>query len=95
MLFKQLLPNLWAPILVTYSLGVPLTITAEGALSFINIGVVEPTPDLGRLVYSSQSWLYADAAYLLIPGVTIFLLVLAFNLFGDALRDALDPKSSR
>jgi len=95
MLFRQLLPNLWAPILVTYSLGVPLTITAEGALSFINIGVVEPTPDLGRLIYSSQDWLRADLPYLLIPGVTIFLLVLAFNLFGDALRDSLDPKSSR
>jgi peptide/nickel transport system permease protein len=95
MLFRQLLPNLWAPILVTYSLGVPLTITAEGALSFIGIGVVEPTPDLGRLISNSQDWLRADLPYLLIPGVTIFLLVLAFNLFGDALRDALDPKSSR
>jgi peptide/nickel transport system permease protein len=95
MLFRQLLPNLWAPILVTYSLGVPLTITAEGALSFINIGVVEPTPDLGRLIFNSQDWLRADLPYLLIPGVTIFILVLAFNLFGDALRDSLDPKSSR
>jgi peptide/nickel transport system permease protein len=95
MLFRQLLPNLWAPILVTYSLGVPLTITAEGALSFIGIGVVEPTPDLGRLIAGSQDWLRADPTYLLIPGITIFLLVLAFNLFGDALRDALDPKSSR
>jgi peptide/nickel transport system permease protein len=95
MLFRQLLPNLWAPILVTYSLGVPLTITAEGALSFIGIGVTEPTPDLGRLVYNSQAWLHADSAYLLIPGLTIFLIVLAFNLFGDALRDSLDPKSSR
>ena len=95
MLFRQLLPNLWAPILVTYSLGVPLTITAEGALSFIGIGVVEPTPDLGRLIAGSQDWLRADPTYLLIPGITIFMLVLAFNLFGDALRDALDPKSSR
>ena len=97
MLFRQLLPNLWAPILITYSLGVPLTITAEGALSFLNIGVVEPTPDLGRLIFNSQEWLRAegDPMYLIFPGVTIFLLVLAFNLFGDALRDALDPKSSR
>jgi peptide/nickel transport system permease protein len=95
MLFRQLLPNLWAPILVTFSLGVPLTITAEGALSFIGIGVVEPTPDLGRLISNSEQWLQVDPAYFLIPGLTIFLLVLAFNLFGDALRDALDPKSSR
>jgi peptide/nickel transport system permease protein len=95
MLFRQLLPNLWAPILVTFSLGVPLTITAEGALSFLNIGVTEPTPDLGRLIYQSQNWLSSDPTYLLIPGVIIFVLVLAFNLFGDAVRDALDPKSSR
>jgi peptide/nickel transport system permease protein len=94
-LFRQLLPNLWAPILVTFSLGVPLTITSEGALSFLNIGVVEPTPDLGRLIAGSQQWLPVDPAYMLIPGLTIFALVLAFNLFGDALRDALDPKSSR
>jgi len=95
MLFRQLLPNLWAPILVTFSLGVPLTITAEGALSFIGIGVVEPTPDLGRLIANSEQWLQADPAYFLVPGITIFLLVLAFNLFGDAMRDALDPKSTR
>jgi peptide/nickel transport system permease protein len=94
-LFRQLLPNLWAPILVTFSLGVPLTITAEAALSFLNIGVVEPTPDLGRLILNSSFWLVNDPAYLLIPGIAIFVLVLTFNLFGDALRDALDPRSSR
>lgn len=94
-LFRQLLPNLWAPILVTFSLGVPQTITAEAALSFLNIGVVEPTPDLGRLILNSSNWLFNDPAYLLFPGVAIFVLVLTFNLFGDALRDALDPRSSR
>jgi peptide/nickel transport system permease protein len=94
-LFRQLLPNLWAPILVTFSLGVPATITAEGALSFLNIGVIEPTPDLGRLIENSADWTFTDPTYLLIPGITIFVLVLTFNLFGDALRDALDPKSSR
>jgi peptide/nickel transport system permease protein len=44
-MFRQVLPNLWAPILVTYSLAVPATVTAEAALSFLNIGVIEPTPD--------------------------------------------------
>jgi len=57
--------------------------------------MIEPTPDLGRLISGSSEWLRVDPAYLLIPGITIFALVLAFNLFGDALRDALDPKSSR
>jgi len=94
-MFRQLLPNLWAPILVTFSLGIPATITAEAALAFLNIGVIEPAPDLGRVISNSQNWLANDPANLVIPGLVIFVIVLAFNLFGDALRDALDPKSSK
>lgn len=94
-LFRQLLPNLWAPILVVYSLAVPAYITTEAALSFLNIGVIEPTPDLGRMIFRSIGYLRNDPNYTLYPGLAIFLLVLAFNLFGDALRDALDPKSTR
>jgi peptide/nickel transport system permease protein len=94
-LLRQLLPNLWAPILVTFSLNVPAFITAEAALSFIGVGLIEPTPDLGRLIFDSTRWVRNDPAYTLIPAMTIFLVVLAFNLFGDALRDAVDPKSSR
>jgi peptide/nickel transport system permease protein len=95
MLFRQLLPNIWAPILVAFSLAVPAYVTGEAALSFLGIGIVEPTPDLGRMIFSSIAYLQTDAAYVFFPGVTIFALVLAFNLFGDAVRDALDPKSSR
>jgi len=94
-LFRQLLPNLWAPILVVFSLAVPTYITAEAALSFLNIGVVEPTPDLGRMIYKSIGYIVNDPWYTFIPGLTILFLVLAFNLLGDSLRDALDPKSSR
>jgi peptide/nickel transport system permease protein len=95
-LFKQLLPNIWAPILVSFSLALPGFIAAEAALSFLNIGVVEPVPDLGRLVYSARQWLGTpDWAYFMIPASTVFILVLAFNLLGDSLRDALDPKSSK
>jgi len=94
-LLRQLLPNIWAPILVTVSLNVPAFITAEAALAFVGIGVTEPTPDLGRMIYNSIQYISADPMYTFVPGVTIFLLVLAFNLFGDSLRDALDPKSSR
>jgi peptide/nickel transport system permease protein len=94
-MFRQLLPNLWAPILVTFSLGIPATITGEAALAFLNIGVIEPAPDLGRVISNSQNWLASDPANLMIPGLVIFVIVLAFNLFGDALRDALDPKSSK
>ena len=95
MLFRQLLPNLWAPILVAFSLAVPQYITAEAALSFLGIGILEPTADFGRMIFQSIPYLQTDAAYVFFPGITIFVLVLAFNLFGDSLRDALDPKSSR
>ncbi|ROT32181.1 ABC transporter permease [Micromonospora sp. HM5-17] len=94
-LFRQLLPNLWAPILVTFSLNVPALITAEAALSFLGIGVLEPTPDLGRLINDSIRYLRDVPSFTIVGGTTLFLLVLAFNLFGDSLRDALDPKSSR
>ncbi|MDG4822898.1 ABC transporter permease [Asanoa sp. WMMD1127] len=94
-LFRQLLPNLWAPILVTFSLNVPALITAEAALSFLGIGILEPTPDLGRLISDSVNYIRDDPAFTLTGGITLFVLVLAFNLFGDSLRDALDPKSDR
>jgi peptide/nickel transport system permease protein len=93
-LFRQLLPNLWAPILVTFSLNVPALITAEAALSFLGIGILEPTPDLGRLISDSVVYVRDDPAFTLTGGITLFLLVLSFNLFGDSLRDALDPKST-
>jgi peptide/nickel transport system permease protein len=95
MLFRQLLPNLWAPILVSFSLAVPAYVTGEAALSFLNIGIRDPTPDFGAMIFRSIDFLQGDPAYVFFPGITIFALVLAFNLFGDALRDALDPKSSR
>jgi peptide/nickel transport system permease protein len=95
LIFRQLLPNLWAPILVTVSLAVPQLVTAEAALSFLNIGVIEPVPDWGRMIYDSIGWLETDPFYTFFPGMLIFILVLAFNLFGDSLRDALDPKSLR
>ncbi|HEY0699043.1 MAG TPA: ABC transporter permease, partial [Micromonospora sp.] len=95
MLFRQLLPNLWAPILVAFSLAVPQYITGEAALSFLGIGILEPTADFGRMIFQSIPYLQTDPAYVFFPGITIFALVLAFNLFGDALRDALDPRSSR
>ena len=95
MLFRQLLPNIWAPILVSFSLTVPAYVTGEAALSFLGVGLPESVPSFGRMIYRSISYVQTDPAYVFFPGVTIFVLVLAFNLFGDALRDALDPKSSR
>ncbi|MEV4712954.1 ABC transporter permease [Micromonospora sp. NPDC049374] len=95
MLFRQLLPNLWAPILVSFSLAVPQFVTGEAALSFIGVGLTEETPSFGRMIHRSLGYLQTDPAFVFFPGVLIFALVFAVNLFGDALRDALDPKSSR
>ena len=95
MLFRQILPNIWAPILVSFSLAVPSYVTSEAALSFLGIGLSDESASFGRMIFRSLDYLQTDPAYVFFPGVAIFALVFAFNLFGDALRDALDPKSSR
>ena len=93
--FKELLPHLWAPILVYTTLILPANIAAEAALSFLGVGIKPPDP-VPRLDHQRLRELCAaDPAYFLIPGLTLFILVLAFNLLGDGLRDALDPKSGR
>ncbi|MEV0650331.1 ABC transporter permease [Phytomonospora sp. NPDC050363] len=95
--FKQILPNVWAPILVSFSMTVPALVAAEAYLAFLGVGVSQPHPDLGRLVAYAvgQMRIINGWFLLLISGGTIFLLVLTFNLFGDSVRDALNPKSNR
>lgn len=92
---KELLPNLWSPILVTFSLILPALITTEAALSFLGVGIVEPTPDWGRMIKRGAEVYKIDFTYMLFPGLALFALVLCFNLLGDAVRDALDPRSLR
>jgi peptide/nickel transport system permease protein len=94
-LFRQLLPNLWASILVFASLIIPSYIGTEAALSFLGVGVTPPTPTWGNMLGDSVRYARVDPLYLFIPGTALFLVVLFFNLFGDALRDVLDPKGSR
>jgi len=95
-MFKQILPNLWAPILVTFSLLLPAVVVGEAALSFLGIGLTYPqSADFGWSINDSLNYMRNDPWYLLFPGLGILALVLAFNLFGDTLRDALDPKSGR
>ncbi|HVX45007.1 MAG TPA: ABC transporter permease [Mycobacteriales bacterium] len=93
--FKQLLPNLIAPIIVFTTLSIPGTIGTEAALSFLGVGIPAPTPDWGRTIFTAVSWFQSDLMYLLFPGGALFVAVLAFNVFGDGLRDALDPRSRR
>ena len=88
---RELLPNLWTPILVTASLSVPVYVTTEAALSFLGAGIDEPTPDWGRMIHRGAEVYLSDITYMLIPGVAILIFVVAFNLLGDSVRDALSP----
>jgi ABC-type dipeptide/oligopeptide/nickel transport system permease subunit len=96
-LFRELLPNLVGPILVYSTLLIPTNILFEAALSYLGVGIIPPTPSWGGMLSDavSNGDYSIDPMYMIIPGVAIFITVLAFNLFGDGLRDALDPKSNR
>lgn len=93
--FREILPNLWAPLLVYFSLTMPAYISAEAALSFLSVGIRSPTPTLGNVLTDSISFSTADPVFFFIPAVLIALIVMSFNLLGDGLRDALDPKGHR
>ena len=92
-LFKELLPNLAAPILVYATLIIPTNILTEAALSFLGVGIPPPNPSWGGMLSDAVTFYSIDPMYMIIPGGMIFITVLAFNLFGDGLRDALDPKA--
>jgi peptide/nickel transport system permease protein len=94
-LFKELLPNLVAPIVVYTTMMIPTNILTEAALSFLGVGVKPPTASWGQMLSSAIDYYESDPMYMVVPGVAIFVTVLAFNLFGDGVRDALDPKGSR
>lgn len=90
----ELLPNLVAPILVYATLLIPTNILFEAALSFLGVGIQPPTPTWGAML--SKAVTYRTIPHFMFwPGMAIFATVLAFNLFGDGLRDALDPRGSR
>ncbi|MFF5372909.1 ABC transporter permease [Streptomyces sp. NPDC013187] len=94
-LFKELLPNLVAPIIVYTTMMIPTNILTEAALSFLGVGVKPPTASWGQMLSSAIDYYDSDPMYMVVPGMAIFITVLAFNLFGDGVRDALDPKGSR
>jgi len=92
-LFRELLPNLAAPILVYSTLLIPTNILFEAALSYLGVGVRPPTATWGGMLSDATTYYRVDPTFMLVPGVAIFVTVLAFNLFGDGLRDALDPRA--
>ena len=92
-IFRHLLPNALAPVLVSASFGVASAILIESALSFLGFGVPLPTPSWGNLLYSAEQHIEYAWWLAVFPGVAIFLTVAAFNIIGDRARAVLDPRS--
>ena len=92
---REIMPNLVGPILVYSTLAIPNNILGEAGLSYLGVGVPVGTPSWGHMLSDAGQYFEIDPTYLFIPGLTLFLTVLAFNLLGDGLRDALDPRSGR
>ena len=93
-LFTEILPNLWAPIIVYATLLLPTYIGFEAALSFLGVGVIPPDTTFGSMLANSVAYFNVVPTYLFIPGTVLVILVVTFNLLGDSLRDALDPRAS-
>ncbi len=93
-LAREILPNLIGPILVYATLLIPTNILFEAALSFLGVGIRPPTASWGGMLSEAVAF-YTQPHFVFWPGVAIFITILAFNLFGDGLRDALDPKANR
>ena len=94
-LFKEILPNLWAPIMIYATLTLPTYIATEAVLSFLGVGVLPPTPTFGAILADSVQYMSIIPSYLLIPGTLLAVVVVTFNLVGDSVRDALDPRAAR
>ena len=91
----QVLPNVGATIVIVTSIIIPSMIATEAILSFLGVGVTPPTPSWGRTINEAIPWIRTSPLYLIFPGAALFLITLAFNVFGDSLRDALDPRTAR
>lgn len=91
-LVRHILPNISGPLIVQTSLSLAFAILSEAALSFLGLGIQPPDPSLGRMIFDSQGFVTMAWWMAVFPGAAIFVIVLAFNLFGDGLRDVLDPK---
>ena len=94
-LFKELLPNLVAPIVISVSMALPSYIVTEAGLTFLGVGLTEPTPSWGVTISAAQNYYREDPLYLWIPVLAITILVLSLSLLGDAVRDAFDPRTRR
>jgi peptide/nickel transport system permease protein len=94
-MFSDVLPNLTAPIIVYATLLIPTNILAEASLSFLGLGVKPGTPTWGSMLNEAQDYYTIAWWYMAFPGIALLITVLAFNLLGDGLRDALDPRANQ
>src|SRR5262249_30254031 len=94
-MFVDIFPNLLAPVLVYLTLLIPASIAFEATLSFLGLGVVPPTPSWGNMLSESLGYYRVAWWLVLIPGAFLLATTLSFNLLGDSVRDALDPRGER
>ena len=94
-LARHVLPNASSVILVQATVAIPAAILGEAVLSFLGLGIQPPAPSLGTMLATAQQFAARAPWAAILPGLAIMLIALAFNVFGDSLRDALDPKASR
>ena len=92
---RHIVPNMLSTLLVQATLIIPGAIIGEAALSFLGLGVQPPTPSWGTMLADAQSYITSAPRLAVYPGIAIFLCTLSFNLFGDGLRDVLDPRTTR
>lgn len=91
-IFRVILPNIAAPIFVQFSLTMAAAVLLESGLSFLGLGIVPPDPSLGAMVAGGQRHMASEPTVMLVPAILLSLIILAFSLLGDALRDWLDPR---
>jgi ABC-type dipeptide/oligopeptide/nickel transport system permease subunit len=95
LLVRRIVPNALTPLIVQGTLGIGGAVLDVAALSFLGIGVEPPAPEWGSMIGSERNQLFSAPHLVLFPGLAITFTVLAFNLLGDGLRDALDPRLNR
>ena len=91
-MWTQIFPNAFPPLMVNITMGIGGMVMGEAGLSFLGIGIVPPTPSWGNMIMDGMTYLLTNPLFSLMPGTAIMLLMFGFNMFGDGLRDAVDPR---
>ncbi len=94
-MFLDILPNLLGPVLVLATLYIPTAVVFEATLSFLGIGIPEPAPSWGNILSEAQTFYHVAWWYIVFPALALLITTLAFNLLGDGIRDAIDPRTER